>query len=280
MMFRNGLLHFATEAVKPSALPLTFGEVAKAPVSPYELSGLKIYDTAVFPTGFDASAERMRIYAGDQYFIQRVEVKDPSLPRILVIGDSISMGYRGFITEHFKGKAYVDYWTGGGWIGDGAAKGPNSAAKRAWTGVLSNGPYDVVSWNAMTLHMWNGMPGRADEATFPELMEEMTGFVQQSAPNTKFIWIRCTPWRTTPDVGRPEIDPSHNDRIVRFNKVTDEIMAKHGIPEVDLYALCEKRFDSLPEWMRKDALHWPPAVSKEMAGEIVKEIEKLLPGKK
>jgi len=279
MLFRNGLLLLATEAVKPSALPLTFGEVAKAPVSPYELSGLKIYDTAVFPTGFDAGAERMRIYSGDHYFIQRVEVKDPALPRILVVGDSISMGYRGFITKHFQGKAYVDYWTGGGWIGDDAAKGPNSDAKRSWTGVLSNGPYDVVSWNAMTLHMWNGMPGRADEATFPELMEEMTAFVQQSAPNTKLIWVRCTPWRTTPDIGRPEIDPSHNDHIVRLNKVVDGIMEKHGIPEVDLYSLCEKRFGTLPDGY-KDALHWNEKVSQEMADLIIPELEKALATKR
>jgi len=279
MLFRNGLLLLATEAVKPSAAPLTFGEVAKAPVSPYELSGLKLYDTAVFPTGFDAGAERMRIYGGDHYFIQRVEVKDPTLPRILVVGDSISMGYRGFISKHFQGKAYVDYWTGGGWIGNGAAKGPNSDAKRAWTGVLSNGPYDAVSWNAMTLHMWNGAPGRVDEASFPELMEEMTSFVQGSAPNTKFIWIRCTPWRTTPDVGRPGIDPSHNDRIVRLNKAVDKIMAKHGIPEVDLYSLCAKRFDTLPDGY-KDALHWNENVSREMADLIIPELEKALAAKR
>ena len=95
--------------------------------------------------------------------MQRSDIKDPALPRILVIGDSISMGYRGFITKHFKGKAYVDYWVGGGWLDPDSVKDRNSKVKKSWSGVLSNGPYDVVSWNAMTLHMWNGTPGRCLE---------------------------------------------------------------------------------------------------------------------
>ncbi len=276
-LFRNGLVLAMTDAVKPSALPLSFGEMLKEPSAPYEIRNIKIYDAAIFPTGFDQSAERMRNYSGDQYFMQRVDVKDPSLPRILVVGDSISMGYRGFISEHFKGKAYVDYWVGGGWFGE-TAKGPDSPAKRAWNGVLSNGPYDVVSWNAMTLHMWNGTPGRCDESTYPANMTEVVEHLQKTAPNTTFIWVRCTPWRTTPDAGRPAIDAAKNDVIVRLNKVTDEIMAAHNIPEIDLYSLCEKRFDTVPDGS-KDAVHWSQDVSREMANLIIKEIEQRLPQK-
>ena len=276
-LFRNGLILAMTDVVKPSTVPLSFGEILKEATVPYELRNIKIYDTSLFPTGFDQGADRMRYCSGPGYAIQRVDVKDPALPRILVVGDSISMGYRGFITEHFKGKAYVDYWVGGGWFGE-TAKGPDSPAKRAWDGVLSNGPYDVISWNAMTLHMWNGAPGRCDEATYPANMTEVVEHLQKTAPNSKLIWIRCTPWRTTPETGRPTFDPVRNDVIVRLNKVTDEIMVKHGIPEIDLYALCEKRFDTLQAGS-KDALHWNQEVSREMAGLIIKEIEKVLPEK-
>jgi hypothetical protein len=286
-LYRNGLLLAMTGEVKPSQLPLTIGgkgwrgepgaDDGKPVPEPYELRSLKIYDKALSPTGFDRSAEMMRNVAGEGYSMQRADVKDPSLPRILVVGDSISMGYRGFITKHFKDKAYVDYWVGGGWFGD-TAKGPDSPVKRSWNGVLSNGPYDVVSWNSMTLHMWNGMPGRCDEAIYPANMTELVEHLQKTAPDTKFIWIRCTPWRTTPDTGRPGIDHSKNDFIVRLNKVTDDIMIKHGISEVDLYSLCEKKLDTIPAGS-KDALHWNSDVSREMADLIIKEIEKFLPEK-
>ncbi|MEI6422721.1 MAG: polysaccharide deacetylase family protein [Lentisphaerota bacterium] len=276
-LFRNGLILAMTDAVKAGDLPLSFGEILKEPCTPYEIRSIRIYDTAIFPTGFDQSAERMRNYSGDQYFMQRVDIKNPDLPRILVVGDSISMGYRGFITEHFKGKAYVDYWVGGSWFGE-TAKGPDSPAKRAWNGVLSNGPYDVISWNAMTLHMWNGAPGRCDESNYPANMTEIVEHLQKTAPNTKLIWIRCTPWRTTPETGRASFDPVRNDVIVRLNKVTDEIIVKHGIPEVDLYSICEKRLDTIPAGS-KDSVHWGQDVSREMAGLIIKEIEKLIPEK-
>ena len=112
MQFRNGLLLAVTDTVNPSSQPLTFGGMQDPRRAPqrYEFRNIRVYDQAIFPAGFDRHADRMRHVSGDQYTLQRVEVKDPSLPRILVMGDSISMGYRNLITDHFKGRAYVDYW--------------------------------------------------------------------------------------------------------------------------------------------------------------------------
>jgi lysophospholipase L1-like esterase len=270
-MFRNGLLLAIADAVKPSVLPLVFGGAASAQRLPqsYALRNIKIYNQPIFPTGFDQSAERMRNYSGDQYFMQRAEIKDPSRPRILVIGDSISMGYRSFIAEHFKGKAYVDYWVGGG---TDAMEGENATGKRAWKGVLSNGPYTVVTWNSMSLHSWP-KPDRCPEEKYAERMTRSVAFITATAPTTKFIWIRTTPWRTTPDTGTPTLNTVENERIIRFNKTTDEIMAKYGIPEVDLYALCETKLDTVAKGS-KDSVHWNQEVCKLMATEIIKKIEK------
>ena len=286
-IYRNGMLLAMTGEVKPSQLPLTIGErgwrgdyilkegEGKPIPEPYELRSLKIYDKAISPTGFDRSAEMMRNVSGEGYSMQRADVKDPSLPRILVIGDSISMGYRGFISKYFKDKAYVDYWVGGAWLDPNSVKGENSKVKTSWKGVLSNGPYDVVSWNSMTLHMWNGAPGRCPEDTYPGNMTEVVEFLKKTVPETKFIWIRCTPCTTTAE-GKPVvINMDRTERIIKFNKMTDEIMGKYGIPEVDLYALCEKNLDK----SSKDGVHWNQDASQLMADEIIKVIEKLLPEK-
>ena len=289
-IYRNGLLLAMTGEIKPSQMPLTIGgkgwrgeflpnQSAANPVpEPYELRNLKIYTQALAPTGYDQSTEVMRNVSGDGYSMQRADIKDPTLPRILVVGDSISMGYRSFITQHFKGRAYVDYWVGGSWFSSGLI-GDDFPIFHAWNGILSNGPYDVISWNAMTLHMWNGMPGRVSEDTYPANMTKMVEFLQKTAPKTKFIWIRCTPWRTTPETGTPTFDPVKNAPIIRLNKLTDEIMASHGIPEVDLYALCEKKFDTLQDGC-KDAVHWPKEVCSQMADQIIPLIEARLPAKK
>jgi hypothetical protein len=288
-IYRNGLLQALTGEIAPSQKPLTIGGKgwrgsvlppqgsAKPIPVPYELRNLKVYRYALAPTGFDSSAELMRNCSGDGYSMQRADIKDSSLPRILVVGDSISMGYRGFISEHFKGKAYVDYWVGGSWLDPNSVKGEGSPAKRSWKGVLSNGPYDVVSWNAMTLHMWNpNMPGRCPEDSYPGNMEDMVKFLKAEAPKTQFLWIRCTP-HTSPVEEKPSvIKADTTERLVKYNKMTDVIMEKYGVPEVDLFALCENNLDKAS----KDGVHWNADASKLMAQEIIKEIEKRLPAKK
>lgn len=273
-LFRNGLLLALTDEVKPSALPLVFGGAASTverQPQAYALRNIRIYDQPIFPAGFDRSSERMRNFSGDQYFMQRADIKDPVLPRILVIGDSISMGYRSFIAEHFKGKAYVDYWVGGG-IDN--MEGENATGKRAWKGVLSNGPYDVVTWNSMSLHAWP-KPERCPEDTYVTRMTQAVEYITKTAPGTKFIWIRTTPWRTTPETGKPTLNTVENERIIRFNKMTDEIMAKYGIPEVDLYALSERKLDTVTAGS-KDSVHWNAEVSRLFAGAIIREVEKAL----
>ncbi|MEI8037328.1 MAG: hypothetical protein WCJ14_02955 [Verrucomicrobiota bacterium] len=284
-LYRNGLLWALTDDIKPSQLPLTIGgkgwrgsppttDSEGQPVpEPYELRNLKVYNQALPPANTDPNAAVMRNCCGDQYSIQCAVIKDPALPRILVIGDSISMGYRGFITEHFKGRAYVDYWVGGAWF-DWTVKGDDFPALRGWSGVLANGPYDVVSWNAMTLHMWTPQqPTRCLAETYPGQMTRVIAHLKKTAPTTKFIWIRCTPYTTPVADGPSRIDEKKSERLVTFNKVTDGIMAKYGIPEVDLYGLCEKNLDKAS----KDGVHWGSDASRLMADEIVKEIENSLP---
>ena len=289
-LYRNGLLWALTDDIKPSQMPLTIGgkgwrnsppskEGEGKPVpEPYELRNLKIYDQALPPASSDPNSAVMRNCCGDQYSIQCAVIKDPTLPRILVVGDSISMGYRGFITEHFKGRAYVDYWVGGAWF-DWTVKGDDFPLLRGWSGVIANGPYDVVTWNSMTLHMWaNKDRARCIEDKFPGQMTRVVEHLKKIAPATKFIWVRCTPVTTAVE-GKPSVirteESEHGttERIVNFNKMTDEIMSKYGIPEVDLYALCEKHLDKAS----KDGVHWGADASRLMADEIIKEIEKNLP---
>ena len=278
-VFRDGLLMILADTVKPSKQPLTFGEIKTAPVKPYLLRNLKIYDEAIFPGGFDPNISRMRTCTGDQYTIQKADIKNPDLPRILVAGDSISMGYRSYITKHFEGRAYVDYWVGGTWFGKDAVKGENAAPKRGWRGVFSHGPYDVVSWNAMTLHMWNlGQAWRCPEESLEPNMMEMTEFLQKSFPKTKFIWVRSTPVRNNLPDGTPVLENPANERVVKYNKIVDGVMKKRNIPEVDLYAIAESRMGTVKKgW--GDTVHWDSAASKLFAEAIIKEIEKALPKK-
>lgn len=271
-LFRNGLIIAATDVVKPSALPLTFGEVRKEATTPYALRHVRVFDTALFPTGSEQAVNGMMRYcSGDQYQMQRVELKDPSLPRILIIGDSISGGYRGTITAHFKGTANIDYWLAGNW--NNLIEGENSILERAYTGALSNGPYDVITFN-IGLHSWIH-PERSPEDKYIAQMTKLVEHIRKTAPKAKLIWVKTTP-TTTPVDGKPStINLETTARIIRFNAMTDGVMHTFGIPEVDLYGLCERHLDTAA----KDGIHWNGDAYRLMGEEISAAIAAVLPVK-
>lgn len=290
-IYRNGLLIAMTGEVKPSTLPLMIGgfggrgnkrykkDTDKPFPEPYEFRNLKIFNQAIAPTGYDQSIKMMRNVSGEGYNMQRAIITDKSLPRILVIGDSISMGYRRYITEHFKGKAYVDYWVGCGVPWGKQKMTDNCKEAIAWKGLLSNGPYDVISWNPMTLHWWHRLIlGRCPNGEIlARNLTDTVKFLKKIAPKTHFIWIRCTPIRKCLPDGTHILDnaPNCNPRIVRYNKIADGVIRKEGIPEVDLYSIAVKQLHTVDKGS-KDIVHWKPVVSRLFAKKINKAIEKEL----
>lgn len=108
--FRDGLILLITDSFPPPApgAVLRFGQLRgkkNAPAklkSALEIRNLKIYDGSVFPTGYDPSIRKRMNYSGPEYSLMREAVKDPKKKRILVVGDSISMSYRGQIAEHVR----------------------------------------------------------------------------------------------------------------------------------------------------------------------------------
>ncbi len=282
MMFRDGmLLATSGNAIKSSSKPLTFGGAYNTQRMPetYTLRNIRVYNTAITPSGFDPTVERMRSYSGPGFKVDRVAIKDPSLPRILVVGDSISMGYRRYITEHYKGKAYVDYWVGGSWLnGANSILGQDPALKKAWTGVLALGPYDAITWNPMGLHVWNPkhVPHRSPADKMPQMIQALVDHIMAvKSDKTRLIWVTttpfCMPGRKGKEVGK--IDEDMSDFIVKYNAICSGVVAKHGIPQVDLWAFAEKNLDKVGG----DGVHWTGEASKLMADLLIQEIDKHLP---
>ncbi|EMI42339.1 SGNH/GDSL hydrolase family protein [Rhodopirellula sp. SWK7] len=278
-VFRNGLVLAVTDQVKNSYAPLRFGGAFRDQTKPqsYTIRDAKVYDHAVFPTGFDETIKRMRNCSGEHYMIQRAEMEDDALPRILVVGDSISMGYRGFISEHFEGEAYVDYWVSSGveWYGkDINAEGSDAAA--AWRGVLSHGPYDVITWNAMTLHWWNDQhETRCPIETLARNIGDASDVVRRLAPATELIWIRCTPIRSNLKDGTPTLENADHARITRYNAIVDGVMHERAIPVVDLTPIAISQMHRISRGA-SDTLHWPRDTSRLFAEHIVQTIERSL----
>ena len=104
-------------------------------------------------------------------------VKD--LPRVLLIGDSITKGYYSQVAEKLKGKATVSRLATSKSVGD-----PALLAEVAL--VLSQTHFDVIHFNN-GMHGW-GYSEQDYQTHFPELLETL----KKGAPDAKLIWATTT----------------------------------------------------------------------------------------
>ncbi|MDD4871375.1 MAG: SGNH/GDSL hydrolase family protein [Kiritimatiellae bacterium] len=198
---------------------------------------------------------------GSAWGVQKADIKDPKLPRILLIGDSILNGYRGTVAKELDGKANVDAWVN---PYHQASGGLHEKLK----GVLSEGPYTLIHFN-MGLHGWQ--KGRIPEGQFDPLMRKYIKTLRDNANGAILIWASSTPVTVK---GKPgELNPEINPTIIEHNALAAKIMQDEKIPINDLYQLVvDKR-----HLAAGDQFHWKKEayilMGKQIAEMIRKELE-------
>jgi len=142
-------------------------------------------------------------------------VKDqPSLPRVLLIGDSISKGYTLPVRHALSGKANLHRAP--------ANCGSTAMGLKNLTVWLGKGKWDIIHFN---FGIWN--INTKDEVYAAELEKIVE---QLKKTGAQLVWARTTP---AGDKGNAEgYTPAKCDRV---NRIADAIMQKHGIPINDLY---------------------------------------------
>ncbi len=201
---------------------------------------------------------------GGQWKFYPAANRDPALPRVLLIGDSICGGYRGAVIRDLKGKASVDVWLTPVCESDPGL--PGDLEK-----VLKQGPYAVVHFN-IGLHGWP--KGRIADGQYEPLMRNYVAVLRKTLPDAKLIWASSTPLTVK---GKPaELDPVNNPTMTGRNEAAAKIMRESGIAVNDLYGLV---VDKRVQLSVGDTAHWKPAGSELMAKQIVEFINKALPAK-
>ena len=158
------------------------------------------------------------------------------LPRVLLIGDSITQGYYGKVADALKGKVSAARLTTSKSIGD-----PVLLAEVAL--VLDQCRFDVVHFNN-GLHGW-GYSEEEYQKHFPELVET----IRKHAPQAKLIWATITPIR---QAGKLEVIAENTKRVEARNKIAEAIVAKEGIAVDDLYGLVKDH----SEYWSQDGVHF------------------------
>lgn len=183
---------------------------------------------------------------------------DPKLPRVLLIGDSISIGYTVPVRNLLKGKANVHRIPTNG--------GPTTRGVQNIDKWLGDGKWDVIhfNWGLHDLKFIKDkrqVPPEAYEKNLRSLVARL------KKTGAKLIWCKTTP---VPEGVKP---PRTNEDVLRYNAIAAKIMKSEGVPTDDLYSFAAKRLKKI---QRPKNVHFTPSGSKTLAKQVVASIEAAL----
>lgn len=202
-----------------------------------------------------------------------VKVEDvPGLPRVLLIGDSISMGYTLDVREMLKGKANVHRIPTNG--------GPTTNGIKNIKDWLGESKWDVIhfNWGLHDLKYITDDPSKLADpkgagahpqvalADYEKNLAELVKIMQ--ATGAKLIWCNTThvPAGVT---GRIEGDEA------KYNEAAARVMSAAGIPTDDLRAHALAK----PEAQLPANVHYSPEGSRYLAEKVSAVIAENLPKK-
>jgi hypothetical protein len=192
----------------------------------------------------------------------------PEQPKILIIGDSISIGYTPFVKEVLKDKAIVKHNPG-----NAQHSGTGLLKLDEWIGEEN---WDIIQfnwglWDLCYRHPDSKVQGNRDKIngtitfSLEEYEENLTKLVQQlKHTNAKLIFV------TTTYIPEGEAGRYKGDEI-KYNKVAKKIMKDNGILVNDIYKASKrihKKYAKAP-----GDVHYTKEGYKSLAEEIIRFIE-------
>ena len=200
---------------------------------------------------------------------------DPDLPRVLLIGDSISIGYTLAVREMLAGVANVHR--------PPTNCGPTLRGLESLETWLGEEPWDVIHFNwglhdlkyiaadaqgplhsAKLLDVAEGkqmVPLDAYAANLERLL------VRLKKTGAALIWCATTP---VPEGAKGRVP----GEAARYNDAAASVMRRHGVPINDLHALAAAH---LEEIQRPANVHFTPEGSRLLAGQVMRHILPQLP---
>ena len=184
------------------------------------------------------------------------------LPRVLLIGDSISIGYTIPTRKLLEGKANVHRaLTNCG----PTSKGVRSLDKWLTDKRLGSGKWDVIhfNWGLHDLKFMKDGKQQVPIDQYEKNLRELVGKLKQTG--AKLIWASTTP--VPEGCGGPKrLDAD----VVAYNEVAKKIMDENGIAIDDLYAFA---LPKLKEIQRPVNVHFSAQGSQALAEQVAAAIE-------
>lgn len=161
---------------------------------------------------------------------------DREKTRMLVIGDSISCGYRRLVTEELGEEIYVD--------GLATSKALDNPAFESLIDyvALQHDNVKIVQFNN-GLHGWH-----LSDEEYAQNYERVLDIVSEKYKNAKIVIALTTPVRNKEDLNKFS---ERNERVLRRNKIAVSIARERCLLVNDLYSLIYDK----PELWKDDGVH-------------------------
>jgi acyl-CoA thioesterase-1 len=188
----------------------------------------------------------------------------PGLPRVLLIGDSISMGYTQPVRDLLKDKANVHRIPANG--------GPTKNGVANIDKWLGDGHWDVIHFN-WGIHDLKFMPDGKRQVEPDDYEKNLRTLVAKlKATGAKLIWATTTP---IPD---GELNPPRSfGKVPEYNEIAKRVMSENGVMIDDLNGAITPH---LAEMQNPKDVHYKPEGYALLAKQVAASIESVLPAKK
>ena len=197
-------------------------------------------------------------------------IDDPTLPRVLLIGDSISIGYTAGVRELLHGVANVHRPL--------TNCGPTTKGLQELDKWLGDRPWDVVHFN-FGLHDLKYMGPNGENLADPKAADsaQQVPLEQYKANIAEIVErLRLTGaeliWRNTTPVPEGAKGRVVGDSAI-YNNAVKRIMAENAIPTDDMFAYSIARQNEI---QRKADVHFTPEGSRFLAEKVSENIREAL----
>ena len=171
-----------------------------------------------------------------------------SLPRILLVGDSICQGYQGKVRAKLEGKANVTYWASSYCV-------TSPGYLRLLAFYLDEAKYDVIHFN-------NGLHScETPVADYAKSYRAALQLIKKKQPKAKIVWASSTPINAT---------DSRAGKVAALNAAARRaVESVEDVVENDLYSLANP-LDRKAYWV--DTHHYTDAGYELLASQVVEKV--------
>jgi hypothetical protein len=195
----------------------------------------------------------------------------PGLPRVLLIGDSISIGYTLPVREALKGVANIHRIPTNG--------GPTSKGLDNIEAWLGTSKWDVIHFNWGLHDLCYRHPKSKTQGNRDKVNGSVTHSVEEYSANLEKLVLRMKKtgarlvFATTTPVPEGEAGRKVGDDL-RYNKAALAVMEKHDVAVNDLHALMAGRMARFGT--RPGNVHFKPEGSSLLAEKVAKALKEAL----